>query len=133
MVEEIMFRAVWNGAVLAESDRTVKVDGSHYFPPESLHREHFTGSPATSTWPWKGQARYYHVRVDGKVDPGAAWYYPQPSPAASKITGHVAFWHGARVERVAGPGEQAGNGTGRSLAGLAGRILGRLHRAGPQR
>ncbi len=125
-----MCRAVWNGAVLAESGHTVKVEGNHYFPPESLHREYLTGSPATSTCPWKGQARYYHVSVDGKTNRDAAWYYPQPSPAASKIAGHVAFWHGVRVERVPGPGEETPGGTGR---GLAGRILTRLHRTGTRR
>jgi uncharacterized protein (DUF427 family) len=81
-VEEIMFRAVWNGAVLAESSHTVKVEGNHYFPLESLHREHFTASPTTSTCPWKGRARYYHVRANGKVNRDAAWYDPDPSRAA---------------------------------------------------
>ena len=78
-----MLRAVWNGAVLAESEHTVKVEGNHYFPAGSLHREYFAASPTTSICPWKGQARYYHVSVDGMVNRDAAWYYPQPSPAAS--------------------------------------------------
>ena len=122
-----MFRAVWNGAVLAESGHTVKLEGSRYFPAESLHRRYFTDSPSTSACPWKGQARYYRISVDGKTDHDAAWYYPQPSPAAGTITGHVAFWHGVRVERVPGPGEETPRGTSRPLAD---RILGRLHRAG---
>lgn len=121
-----MLRAVWNGAVLAESGHIVKMEGNHYFPAGSLHREYFTASPTTSTCPWKGQARYYHVTVDGTVNRDAAWYYPQPSPAARKIAGRVAFWRGVRVERVPGPGEAA-DGAGR---GLAGRIRARLHRAG---
>src|SRR5690348_17019657 len=119
-----MVRAVWNGAVLAESDRTVNLEGNHYFPPESLHREYFTGSATTSVCPWKGQARYHHVRVDGAVNHDAAWCYPDPRPAAGKIAGHVAFWHGVRVEHVPGAGEEARSGAGRSLGG---RILGRLH------
>jgi len=122
-----MLRAVWNGAVLAESGHTVKVEGNHYFPAESLHREHFSASPITSICPWKGQARYYHVSVDGAVNRDAAWYYPQPSPAARKTAGHVAFWHGVRVERVPGPEGEAAHGASR---GLAGRIRARLHRAG---
>jgi uncharacterized protein (DUF427 family) len=122
-----MFRAVWNGAVLAESDRTVKVEGNHYFPPEALHREYFTDSATISTCPWKGQARYYSVQVDGNTNRDAAWTYAQPRPAASSIAGHVAFWHGARVERVPRPGEETPGGRGR---GLAGRFLTRLHRAG---
>jgi uncharacterized protein (DUF427 family) len=124
--EGVMFRAVWNGAVLAESDHTVKVEGNHYFPPESLHQEHFTDSTATSTCPWKGRASYYHVSVDGKINQNAAWYYPQPRPAASKIAGHVAFWNGVRVQRVPGPAWQPGKGAGRDLAG---RIVARLHLA----
>lgn len=122
-----MFRAVWNGTVLAESDHTVKLEGNRYLPPESLHREYFTASPATSTCPWKGRARYYHVSAGGTTNRDAAWYYPDPNPAASMIAGHVAFWHGVRVERVLGPGGETGNGTG---PGLAGRIRARLHRAG---
>jgi len=122
-----MFRAVWNGAVLAESARTVKLEGNHYFPAESLHREHFTASPTTSTCPWKGQARYYNVTVDGTVNRDAAWYYPQPSPAASTIAGYVAFWRGVRVERARVPGEEAADGAAR---GLACRIRARLRRAG---
>src|SRR6266568_2125515 len=81
-MEGIMLRTVWNGAVLAESEHTVKVEGNHYFPAESLHREYFADSPTTSTCPWKGRARYYHVSVDGTVNRDAAWYYPQPGPAA---------------------------------------------------
>jgi uncharacterized protein (DUF427 family) len=118
---------VWNGAVLAESEHTVKVESNHYFPAGSLHREYFADSPTTSTCPWKGQARYYHISVDGTVNRDAAWYYQQPSPAASAIAGHVAFWHGVRVERVPGPDGEATDGAGR---GLAGRTRARLHRAG---
>lgn len=122
-----MFRAVWNGAVLAESGHTVKLDGNHYFPAESLHRRYFAASPTTTICPWKGQARYYHVTVDGKTNRDAAWYYPEPDPAASGIVGHVAFWRGVQVERVTGPGEEAVDGAGH---GLAGRIRARLHRTG---
>jgi uncharacterized protein (DUF427 family) len=94
----IMLCAVWNGAVLAEAERTVVVEGSHYFPPESLHREYFTDSRTRSLCPWKGVARYCTVTVDGQVNPDAAWYYPHPVPLARKIKNHVAFWNGATVE-----------------------------------
>src|SRR5262249_20817094 len=69
---------------------------------ESLRREYLTASPSTSTCPWKGQARYYHVTGDGKINRDAAWYHPHPSPAAGAIAGHVAFWRGVRVECVPG-------------------------------
>jgi uncharacterized protein (DUF427 family) len=102
----IMLRAVWNGAVLAEAERTVVVEGNHYFPPESLNREYFTDSRSRSLCPWKGVARYYTVTVAGQANPGAAWYYPHPSPLARKIKNHVAFWRGVVVE-------EAEPGTGR--------------------
>lgn len=99
-----MVRAIWNGAVLAESDDTVVVEGNHYFPRESLNDEYFRSSELTSRCPWKGQASYLTVEVDGKVNRDAAWFYPSPLPAARKVKDHVAFWHGVTVE--AEPGER---------------------------
>jgi uncharacterized protein (DUF427 family) len=91
-------RATWNGAVLAESDATVIVEGNHYFPPDSLNREYFSDSDTHTVCPWKGTASYYSVTVDGQVNEDAAWVYPQPKEAASEIAGHVAFWRGVTVE-----------------------------------
>jgi uncharacterized protein (DUF427 family) len=90
-------RATWNGTVLAESDDTVIVEGNHYFPAESINREYFTDSVTHSTCPWKGEASYYSVQVDGKTNADAAWYYPQPKDAAKEITDRVAFWRGVEV------------------------------------
>ncbi|MDA0206735.1 MAG: DUF427 domain-containing protein [Acidobacteria bacterium] len=94
-----MARAIWEGAVLAESDEGVIVEGNYYFPVESLNHQHFEKSTATSICPWKGTAHYYDVAVDGKRNPDAAWYYPDPKPAAEEIGGKVAFWRGVIVER----------------------------------
>jgi uncharacterized protein (DUF427 family) len=91
-------KATWNGAVLAESDETIMVEGNHYFPPEAIHRKHFTESKTHTTCAWKGVASYYNVVVDGKANPDAAWYYPAPKEAAKQIAGYVAFWRGVRVE-----------------------------------
>ncbi len=96
-------RAVWNGAVLAESDDIVHLEGNDYFPAESLRTEHFQKSRAHSLCPWKGLASYSDVIVDGAVLPQAAWYYPHPTPLARKIKGRVAFWAGVEVEAVADP------------------------------
>ncbi|WP_149563298.1 DUF427 domain-containing protein [Streptomyces cacaoi] len=93
-----MMRAVFHGTVLAEAEQTVVVEGNHYFPPESLHREHFTGSRARSLCPWKGIARYYTVTAGGRTGRNAAWYYPHPSPPARRIKDHVAFGDGVVVE-----------------------------------
>lgn len=89
--------ATWKGAVLAESDNTVVVEGNHYFPPSSLVREYFHPSDTKTTCPWKGEASYYSLEVDGERNPDAAWTYPDPKPAAAEIRDHVAFWKGVQV------------------------------------
>lgn len=93
-----MPKAVWNDTVIADSDATVVVEGNHYFPPDSVDQEHVQPSDMSSVCPWKGTASYYDVVVGEDVDAGAAWYYPEPSDAASHIRGHVAFGGGVTVE-----------------------------------
>ena len=92
-----MVKAVWNGAVIAESDDTVVVEGNHYFPEDSVRREHLAFSNHRSSCAWKGQARYHSLIVNGEMNPDAAWYYPEPMPAAANIQGRVAFWKGVQV------------------------------------
>ncbi len=93
-----MAKAIWNGTVLAESDKTVKVEGNHYFPLESVNKEYFQQNSDQSVCPWKGTANYYDITVDGKTNAGGAWVYFQPKQAASEIKDHVAFWRGVKVE-----------------------------------
>jgi uncharacterized protein (DUF427 family) len=92
-----MAKAVWNGQTLAESEKTEMVEGNIYFPEESVKREFLKTSSTTSSCPWKGQARYYTVIVDGQENPDAAWYYPDPKPAARTVKHHVAFWRGVEI------------------------------------
>lgn len=91
-------KATWNGAVLAESDKTIAIEGNHYFPPDSIRAEHFKPSGTHTVCPWKGTASYYTIEVDGKQNPDAAWYYPEPKDAAREIAACVAFWKGVKVE-----------------------------------
>jgi len=93
-----MARAIWKDTVLAESDQTVVVDGNHYFPPDSIDRQHVAPSDTTSVCGWKGTANYYHVTVGDEINRDAAWYYADPLDAARNIAGHVAFWKGVVVE-----------------------------------
>jgi uncharacterized protein (DUF427 family) len=93
-----MARAIWNGSVVAESDRCQVVEGNHYFPPDAVRREHLRPSETQTECSWKGTARYYDVVVGERRNPDAAWYYPEPKAAAATIAGWVAFWHGVTVE-----------------------------------
>ncbi len=90
-------KAIWNDQVIAESDQTVIVENNHYFPPESIKKEYFKPSSTKTICPWKGQASYYTVEVEGRANENAAWYYPEPSDLASHIKGHVAFWKGVEI------------------------------------
>lgn len=90
-------RAVWNDTVIAESDDTVVVEGNHYFPLTSVDPAVLRDSGTRSRCPWKGEASYYSLEVDGKVNTDAAWFYPTPSDAAAQIKDRVAFWKGVTV------------------------------------
>lgn len=93
-------QASWNGTVIADSDRTIMVEGNHYFPPDSVHREYLQDSPESSHCPWKGDASYYDLVIEGERNAGAVWYYPEPYAAAAPIRDYVAFWRGVEVEPV---------------------------------
>lgn len=96
-------QAVWNGTVIAQSDRTVVVEGNHYFPPEDINSDYLRPSEHRSTCPWKGTASYYDLIVDGERNRNAGWSYPSPKSAATQIKDHVAFWHGVKVRPAAQP------------------------------
>ncbi|AKG23364.1 DUF427 domain-containing protein [Calothrix sp. 336/3] len=95
-----MTKATWNGAVLAESNETVVVEGNHYFPPSSINQEYFKPSNTHTTCPWKGVASYYSLEVAGQTNQDAAWYYPTTKEKAKQIEGYIAFWRGVKVEVV---------------------------------
>jgi uncharacterized protein (DUF427 family) len=94
-----MARATWKGVTIAESDATRMVEGNHYFPPDSVKREHLADSATHTTCGWKGVASYFDVVVGDTRNADAAWYYPEPLDAAKQIAGYVAFWKGVSVER----------------------------------
>ena len=90
-------KAIWNGSVIAQSDDLVVVEGNQYFPESSLNREYVTFSNHKTSCPWKGQASYYSLMVNGELNPDAAWYYADPKPEAEMVKGRVAFWKGVEV------------------------------------
>jgi uncharacterized protein (DUF427 family) len=91
-------KARWNNATLAESNDTILVERNHYFPPDAVRKEYLRPSATHTTCPWKGEASYYDVVVDGQVNKDAAWYYPQPRSEAGRIKDYIAFWKGVKLE-----------------------------------
>jgi uncharacterized protein (DUF427 family) len=90
-------KAIWNGATLAESDKTLVVESNHYFPPDSINKEYFRSSNMHTTCPWKGEANYYNIAVGDQINTDAAWYYPAPKQEAAHIKNYVAFWRGVKI------------------------------------
>lgn len=92
-----MAKAIWNDTVIAESNETVIVEGNHYFPPAAVREEFLVASEHHSWCGWKGKASYFSLKVNGEINADAAWYYPDPLPAAENIRGRIAFWKGVSV------------------------------------
>lgn len=90
-------KAIWKGTLLAESNETIVIENNHYFPPNSINNEYFFGSDTHSTCPWKGEASYYDIKVNGELNADAAWFYPSAKDAAKNIENYVAFWKGVEV------------------------------------
>jgi len=92
-------KAIWNDVVIAQSDETIKIEGNHYFPPNSIKKEYFHESNSTSRCIWKGKANYLSVTINGNTNQDCAWFYPKPSFLAKKITGHIAFWNDVQITK----------------------------------
>lgn len=114
-----MLRAVWNGIVLAEAPRTVRIEGSNYFPPGSLNKQYFARSRTKTLCPWKGLASYYDVTTEHGTVTDVAWYYPHPSPLARRIKNHIAFYPEVTIEGEPEPRPEHE----RSLRATLGRFL----------
>ena len=126
-----MVRAVWNGEVIAESDETVVIEGNHYFPGESVRADVLRPSSNSTVCPWKGRASYYTIAAGGKENRDGAWFYPNPSAAATAVAGRVAFWHGVKIEDDGGP-EQRRSFLGRfRKSGLTEPLTARHEHDGP--
>jgi len=90
-------KAIWNGKVIAESNETVNIENNYYFPINTVKKEYLDNSETHTVCPWKGQASYYNLVVDGRINKDSAWYYPRPKPLAEKIKNYIAFWKGVQV------------------------------------
>lgn len=93
-----MIRAVWNGKTIAESDKTIYIEGNHYFPPSSINKEFFSISDTHTSCAFKGRASYYNINVDGQLNIDSAWCYPNPTKDAIHIKDYIAFWKGVAIE-----------------------------------
>ncbi len=91
-------KAIWNNEIIAESTNTVVIENNHYFPVSSIKTQYFSKTDTHTHCPWKGEASYYTIEVNGVQNQDAAWYYPEPKYAAKAIKDHIAFWKGVKIE-----------------------------------
>ena len=92
-------KAIWIGKIIAESNETINIENNQYFPMETINKEFFIESKTQSVCPWKGEASYFTIKVDGEKNVDAAWYYSQPREMAKAIKNYVAFWKGVKIEK----------------------------------
>jgi len=90
-------KAIWNGKIIAESDETINIENNHYFPPSAVNMKFLKKVETHTTCPWKGEASYYDIVVDGEVNTDAAWYYADPKPMAKGIKNYIAFWKAVKI------------------------------------
>lgn len=92
-------KAIWNDRIIAESNSTIKIEGNHYFPVDSVQSEFLAQSDTHTVCPWKGTASYYDIKVEGNTNKDAAWYYSEPKAMATEIKNYVAFWRGVMISK----------------------------------
>ncbi len=90
-------KAIWNGKIIAESNETINIENNQYFPISSVKMEFLQKVDTHTTCPWKGEASYYNIVVDGKINEDAAWYYSNPKKLAEHIKNYIAFWRGVEI------------------------------------
>jgi uncharacterized protein (DUF427 family) len=97
-------RVVFNGRVVADSVRALTLTESslrpvQYIPRADADMRNFVRSPHTTHCPYKGDAAYYSLSVDGRTAENAVWSYEAPYPAVASIKEYLAFYPD-RVERI---------------------------------
>ncbi|MBV8767614.1 MAG: DUF427 domain-containing protein [Hyphomicrobiales bacterium] len=94
----------FKGAVIVDSSRALDLDeASHtlvkYFPREDADMSLLRRTSHSTHCPYKGDASYFSIVVDGQVSENAVWTYENPLPGVAAIKDHLAFYP-KRVDRI---------------------------------
>ena len=90
-------KAVFNGAEVAASERPLIVaETNHepvvYFPLEDVRLEFFAATDHHTFCPFKGEASYWTLDVNGETAENVLWAYPEPLPEVAGLKGFAAFY-----------------------------------------
>src|SRR4051812_13663679 len=90
-------RVLFNGRVVADTTRALTLREAslppvQYFPREDADMVRFARTSSTTHCPYKGDAAYYSLTVEGRSAEDAVWSYEAPYPAVASIRDHLAFY-----------------------------------------
>jgi uncharacterized protein (DUF427 family) len=97
-------RVVFNGRVVADTAQALTLREAslrpvHYIPRADADMRFLLRSRQVTHCPYKGDAAYYTLSVDGRTAENAVWSYEAPYPAMAPIKEYLAFYP-ARVDRI---------------------------------
>jgi len=92
-------KAIWRGRVIAESDRTLEVDGYRYFPRETVRMDLLRAAPRTEgDLACPHGVRFYDVAEGAARSERAAWSYEAPRASMKQVDHWIGFWDGVEIE-----------------------------------
>ena len=96
------WRVRFQGHVIADSeDALILSEAAYrpvvYFPREDVAMEYLARTDHSTYCPYKGDAAYYTLQMDNRIEDNAVWTYESPYPAMAPITARLAFYRD-RVE-----------------------------------
>ena len=97
-------RVTYNGRVVADTRRALTLREAslapvHYIPRADADLTLLARTAHATYCPYKGNAAYFSLEVDGRTSENAVWTYEEPYPAVAAIEDHLAFYP-SRVDRI---------------------------------
>jgi uncharacterized protein (DUF427 family) len=92
-------RAVFGGATVLDTTSGMLLHESNllpqlYLPRSDIRDDLLTPTDRHTHCPFKGDASYWSITVNGRTADNALWSYPDPLPAAAWLRDHVAlYWN----------------------------------------
>jgi uncharacterized protein (DUF427 family) len=85
------------GRLLATTDRAMKLDETglptrYYLPPDDVQMDLLRPTTFHTHCPFKGEASYWSLDIDGEIHDGIVWSYETPTAQAAEVRGMLSFY-----------------------------------------